>query len=128
MGSINQPWAISDKHRAKYGDLWADIDFEMKTVSRKLFHDDPMNTIIGTLIFGNSKIKMTQRDLERSKQYLTNFINDLYYEKYDRDTKFDIRIKDHNLTASRRHITRLYETISDSLESIIRSYQLGLYL
>lgn len=128
MGSINQPWAISDKYRAKYGDLWADIDFEMNRVSRKLFSDDPMNTIVGALMFGNQRIKMTLRDLKRSKIYLSNFMDELYYEKYDRDTKFEIEIKNHTLTVQRRHITRLYETITDSIDSVMKSYELGLYL
>lgn len=128
MGSINQPWAISDKFRAKYGDLWADIDFETNKVSRKLFQDDPMGTTVGTLIFGNQKIKMTFRDLKRTKIYLSNFIDDLYYETYDKDTKFEIQINKHNLTVQRRHITRLYETVTDAVDTVMKSYELGLYL
>ena len=37
MNSVNQPWAISDKYREKYGNTWAEIDFEFKDILEKNF-------------------------------------------------------------------------------------------
>lgn len=129
MGSINNPCGISDKFREKYGDIWADIDFETKAVSSKLFKSDIKNLVLGSLKFANHDIKMTYSDLIRTKTMLQNIISDLYYDKtWDKDTLFDIQIKSHNLKANRRCLTKLHETLSDSITTVMRIYKLGLYL
>ena len=52
--SINQPWAISDKFRGRYGDVWADLDFVFNNkISAEVFKEDPMNTEIGYLSISN---------------------------------------------------------------------------
>ena len=35
MNSLNQPWAISSKKRQRFGNTWADIDFEFNQLSEK---------------------------------------------------------------------------------------------
>ena len=30
--SINQPWAISEKHKSKYGRIWSEMDFEVAEI------------------------------------------------------------------------------------------------
>ena len=55
--SINQPWAVSDKFRNRYGDTWADLDFVFnEKISAEVFREDPMNTKIGVLEIFNQKI------------------------------------------------------------------------
>ena len=57
--SINHPWAISDKFRNKYGNLWADLDFVFHLkLSKDNFKTDPMNVTIGDLKIGNQSIPM----------------------------------------------------------------------
>ena len=34
--SINQPWAISDDFRTRYGNTWADLDFVVEEIQKPL--------------------------------------------------------------------------------------------
>jgi hypothetical protein len=125
MNSINHPAAISDKHRARYGDIWADMDFEMKQVSEKVFHDNPTTVPIGFLIVAGRRIEMTLNDLNVMQMNMETIISEAYAAP---TTPREVRIKSTYVHLNITEINRLYETINDAVTTINRKYQLGLYL
>ena len=63
MNSLNQPWAISSKKRQRFGNTWADIDFEFNQLSEKNFEDEPYLTVVGTLSVANQRLQVNLKDL-----------------------------------------------------------------
>ena len=48
-GSINQPWAISEKFANKYGTTWSNLDFIIEqNISNEQFKTDQMNVMVGS--------------------------------------------------------------------------------
>lgn len=126
--SINHPWAISDKFRKKYGDIWADLDFVFQDkISEDLFQTDPLNTIIGTLQLYNQHIKMSYKDLINYAKTTKISINEAYVND-SKDTKYDIRVKSNTFTLSRMELAKLADTLQEAADSALRAYELGLYL
>ena len=127
--SINQPWAISDKSRERYGNLWADLDFIFNPkISAALFKEDPMNTEIGYLSISNNKITLRYKDLVRLSKSLNETYVRVVSEKPSKEMLYEVEIKSYTFSLRKHEIGRLAETISESESTTIRSYELGLYL
>lgn len=127
--SINQPWAISDKFVAKYGKTWADIDFMVNSkISADNFKLDPINCEIGTLCVCNHRIPMTYKDLIGYDKQLDIFLNNIYAEQTNKTDIQYVTIKGRECLLVKHEVAKLTETISDALASVIKSYELGLYL
>jgi len=125
--SINHPWGISDKMRKRYGDTWADIDFIFADkISEEAFKEDPMNTTIGYLQIAGASIKMKYKDLISYDKAISELAAN--FSRADRTSQFDVTVKASNLKLRPIEITRLSETLHDSLTSTMRGYELGLYL
>lgn len=127
--SINQPWAISDKFRARYGEVWADLDFVFNDkISAEVFKEDPMNTEIGHLEIFNQRIKLDYRDLTRLSKSLNETYAKVVSEKLGKDFAYNVDIKSYTFSLRKHEIGRLSDTISEAASTTIRSYELGLYL
>jgi hypothetical protein len=128
MRSINHPWAISDKYRARYGEVWANMDFVFaEKISQDVFSTDPMNTHIGDLCIFNQKIKMTYKDLINYSKSTLITCNESYAMGQRTDT-YDIRIKSSTFTLNRLELRKLAETLDEAAASTLKAYELGLYL
>ena len=127
--SINQPWAISDKFRGRYGDVWADLDFVFNDkISAEVFKEDPMNTEIGSLEIFNQRIKLRYKDLIRLSKSMNEMYAKAVAEKPAKDYAFNVEIKSYAFSLRKHEIGRLAETISEAEAVTLRSYELGLYL
>lgn len=127
MNSINHPWAISEKHVARYGKTWASIDFEISTkISEHAFRTDLSNTHVGHFCIYNQRIAMTMRDVMQLNTQLNTMLSDQTNKSFGQLT--DIKIKSYQFTLNRTELNRVIETISDANSSIMKAYQLGLYL
>lgn len=125
--SINHPWAISDKFRKRYGDVWANMDFEfMEKISEDSFKTDPMNTIIGHLHVFSQQIKLTYKDLVNYSKSVRIACNEAYSSKIT--GTIDIRVKSNTLTLQRHELSKLADTLEEATASALRAYELGLYL
>ena len=127
--SINHPWAISEKHRNRYGDLWANLDFVFANkISNDLFKEDPMNTHIGHLEIVNQKIKMRYKDLIILSKNLQEKYNNMLFDKNSKNQTYPVDIKGQIFQLKRHEFSRLTETISEATESTLKGYEVGLYL
>jgi hypothetical protein len=127
--SINQPWAISDKFVTRYGKTWATIDFVVNSkISADNFKADPMNCKIGSLYVCNHNIAMTYKDLINYEKQLGIFLNNIYAEQTDKTEVQSVSVKGRECLLVKHEVAKLSETISDALASVIKSYELGLYL
>jgi hypothetical protein len=127
--SINQPWAITDKFRKKYGDTWADLDFVFNDkISAEVFKEDPMNTEIGHLEIFNQKIKLRYKDLISLSKSMNEKYSKVVSEKPAKDYAYNVDIKSYSFSLCKHEIGRLSDTVTDALNTSIRSYELGLYL
>jgi hypothetical protein len=125
MNSVNQPWAISDKYREKYGNTWAEIDFEFKDILEKNFLENPQSTVIGTLIVAGQREEVTMRDLSFMQTVLKTSIAEAVQLPMN---EHEVKLKSKYVRLNVTELNRLYETIDDTITSIQRKYQLGLYL
>lgn len=125
MNSVNQPWAISDKYREKYGNTWAEIDFEFKDILEKNFLENPQSTVIGTLIVAGQREEVTMRDLSFMQTVLKTSIAEAVQLPMN---EHEVKLKSKYIRLNVTELNRLYETIEDTITSIQRKYQLGLYL
>lgn len=126
MNSVNQPWAISDKYRQRYGNTWADMDLEFKQIREDSFKTDPDTVVIGTLVVANQRVDVSLKDLHAIQQQLKTMLAEL--NNPTSDQRFEVRIRSRYIALTVSEINRLYETIDDSILTIFRKYQLGLYL
>lgn len=127
-GSINHPWAISDKFRRRYGETWANLDFVfLEKISKDLFKTDPMNTTIGHLHIFNQQIKLVYKDLITYSKYVRNMSDESYSSKL-KNLTYEVRIKFQNFSLSRIELSKLADTLEEALASTMRGYELGLYL
>ena len=127
--SINQPWAISESHIARYGKLWADLDFifEQK-ISAENFKTDPMNCLIGRLSIANQNIHFYYKDLISYSKELDKCSFNVYAQRLDKNESFQVEIKNRIFNMRKHEIGKLAQTINDALLVSLRSYELGLYL
>jgi hypothetical protein len=127
--SINQPWAISDDFRTRYGNTWADLDFVVESkISAENFKTDPMNCTIGHLNIFNQKIYMRYKDLISYSKSVSTFAGNVYANRPGKEETFPVEIKGQTLVLRKHEIGKLAQTLSDALEVSMRSYELGLYL
>jgi len=124
MNSLNQPWAISSKKRQRFGNTWADIDFEFNQLSEKNFEDEPYLTVVGTLSVANQRLQVNLKDLNDIQSNLKTLIPDAKILK----GTHEVRIKTAYVQLNVSEMNRVYETVDDAITSIHRKYQLGLYL
>lgn len=127
MKSVNQSWSISDKQRARYGNIWADLDFIFADkISETSYREDLMNTNIGALHIAGAVIPMTYKDMLTLSKSATEASAKTY--RMPREEKVEIRIKSSTLMLRPLEINRLCETMDDALTTTHRGYELGLYL
>jgi hypothetical protein len=127
--SINQPWAISDDFRTRYGNTWADLDFVFEAkISADNFKTDPMNVTIGQLNIFNQHIKMRYKDLIAYAKSVSTLAGNVYANKPGKEATFPIEVKGRTLVLRKHEIGKLAQTLSDALDVSMRSYELGLYL
>jgi len=127
LKSVNHSWGISPKFRKKYGDTWADTDFYFEEkVSSDRFRTDPMNCVVGTLHVANQNFKFTYKDLISYTTSVATSIKKSYITDSEGIIPFDIKSKTVLLTKTEAN--RLSATLEDSLTSVRRAYELGLYL
>jgi len=127
--SINQPWAISDDFRKRYGNTWADLDFVVEAkISADNFKTDPMNCTIGHLNIFNQQIKMRYKDLISYSKSVSTLAGNVYANKPGKDATFPVEVKGRTLVLRKHEIGKLAQTLSDALGVSMRSYELGLYL
>jgi hypothetical protein len=127
ISSVNQPWAISDKIRNRYGNTWADIDFIFnEKISEEVFREDPMMTQIGVLEVAGAKIKFRYKDLISYSKSIAE--QSSTYSRFGNETAFPVEIKTFTVNLTPHEITRVSETLSDALITTTRAYELGLYL
>lgn len=126
--SINHPWAISDKFRSRYGEVWSNLDFVfLDKISKDLFKTDPMNLLIGHLHVHNQQIKMTYKDLLNYSKTIRTSSNEAYLSGIKNES-YNIRLKSQNFILQRHELGRLADTLEEASASVIRAYELGLYL
>lgn len=128
MKSINQPWAVSDKYRGRYGDVWADLDFVFKEkISEDNFRTDPMNTIIGQLNVFNQRIEMLYKDIILYAKTIKTLSEESYITGTKNDS-YEVKIKSQIFTLKRHELSKLSDTLNEAVASSLRAYELGLYL
>jgi len=128
MKSINQPWAISKKYVEKYGSTWASIDFVFNDkISAEVFGTDPMNTAIGYLEIYQQHIPMTYRDIINYSKSINTAYSEAYASK-NAEATYEVPIKSQSFTVNRIELRKLAETMSETQDAALKSYQLGLYL
>jgi hypothetical protein len=126
--SINHPWAISDKFRSRYGEVWSNLDFVfLDKISKDLFKNDPMNLLIGYLYVNNQQIKMTYKDLLNYSKSIRTASNEAYLSG-TKTEKYDVKVRSQNFSLQRHELGRLADTLDEATVSVIRAYELGLYL
>ena len=129
MNSINQPWAIAETHKTRYGSIWANIDFIVNDkISNYKFTTDPLDTIVGTLNLCRKQLPMRYKQLLSSTNLVTELSKSVYFEKRDKNEKFQLEIGHDTFFLKKHELGRLSETLKDSIDCIKKSYQLGLYL
>ena len=129
MNSINHPWGISEKFVNRYGKIWSEMDFIVNNkLTNYLFKTDPMNATVGTLHICGKKIPMKYKHLISSATTVSQSADSVYFEKPEKHQKFVITIGNTDLYLKKHEIGKLAQTLSDALTSIVRSYELGLYL
>lgn len=127
MNSINHAYAISDKHIARYGKTWASIDFEISSkISEHAFRTDLANTHVGHFCIYNQRIAMTMRDVMQLNSQLNTIVTDQLNKTSNQ--LIDVKIKSYQFSLNRTELNRVCETVSDANSSIMKGYQLGLYL
>jgi hypothetical protein len=127
--SINTPAAVSDKFVAKYGKLWAELDFVVADkISVDLFKEDPMNTDIGYLSLNNRTIKFKYKDLLTYAKSIEELANTVYTSNASKTDVFDVSVRGESFSLRKHEISKLASTLSDACTAVARGYELGLYL
>ena len=127
--SINQPWAISDKFRTRYGNTWADIDFVFQDkISADNFRSEPLGTLIGEMHIAGAVIPMRYKDLLNYAKTIETLSNKLYAERVGKTETFEVSLRGRTFMLNKTEIGKLSETITEAMNSTMRAYELGLYL
>lgn len=127
--SINQPWAISEKYVTRYGETWANMDFEFESkISEKNFKTEPMDCFIGHLLIFNQRIGMRYKDLIAYSKSIDTLANNVYANKPNKQDAFAVDVKGRTMMLRKHEIGKLAQTLSDAMHCAMRRYELGLYL
>jgi hypothetical protein len=106
--SINQPWAISDKIRNRYGNTWADIDFTFEPkISAERFMEDPLNVTMGSLHLANSTISMKYKDLLSISKSIGTQCTSIYAEGAPLTETFVVSIKGREFQLNKLEIRKV---------------------
>jgi len=125
--SVNHSWGISQKFRQRYGDIWADTDFYFEDkIAEEGFRPDPLNGVVGTLHISGNDFKFTYKDLISYTTAVQNTLKKTMVTQTDGVIPFDI--KSRTVLLTRTEANRLSETLNDAITSVMRAYELGLYL
>jgi hypothetical protein len=125
--SINHPWGISKKMREKMGSTWADMDFEINPrLSAVNMKERLMEQPVGELILANLNIKFKYSDVMHLNKRMKKYISISHRSSIEE--KFPVEVKSHTVFLNKKEIERLEETINITSKSLIRKYELGLYL
>tara|TARA_R110002126_G_scaffold251369_2_gene394357 strand:+ start:553 stop:942 length:390 start_codon:yes stop_codon:yes gene_type:complete len=127
-GSINQPWAISEKFVQRYGTTWANTDFVMNEIYESHFKTEPMDLTVGTLHVGNTKIPVKYKHLISESNRLSQLVKGMYMSNPSKDQKFYLEILQNEFVLCKHEIAKISETMEFALDVIQRKYQIGLYL
>ena len=126
--TVNQSWAIPESMINRHGKTWAEIDFEINPkISNFAFRNDPLSLNIGKLCLCNKKLDTNLKQLKSLKTILEHVITDLKL-LHGKKKSIDVNILNRTFHLKPIEIYRLYETITDSIDIIQKSYRLGLYL
>jgi hypothetical protein len=129
LKTVNQSWAISDEFKSRYGRVWSELDFEINPkLSNYAFRNDPMNTIVGTLILDRKRISVKYKQLLGAVSTMDHYASELFFSKLSKTDTMEITIFNNTFQLRKHEINKLVETIRDSCETIMKSYKLGLYL
>jgi wobble nucleotide-excising tRNase len=127
--TINQSWAIPNSMIERYGKNWATIDFEINPkLSNYLFRNDPLNINVGQICLCNKKLDASLKQLRSLKTMLEHTLVDIQLLHSDKSKEIEVIVLNKPFYLKSREITRLYETINDSIDTIQKSYKIGLYL
>lgn len=127
--TINQSWAIPDNFKEKYGRIWSELDFELNPkLSNYAFNNDPMNTIVGTLILDRKRISVKYKQLLGAVSTMQQYASELFFAKLSKTDTMEVTIFNNTFYLRKHEINKLAETIHDSCDTIMKSYKLGLYL
>jgi hypothetical protein len=127
--TVNQSWAIPEKFINRYGKIWAELDFEINPkLSNYAFRNDPLNTIVGTLLICQKRIPLKYKQLVKSLNVIDQYISDIHFNKVNKTATTAVKVFNNTFYLKKHEITKLYETITDSCDTIMKSYQLGTYL
>ena len=127
--TINQSWAIPNSMIERYGKNWATIDFEINPkLSNYLFRNDPLNITVGQICLCNKKLDASLKQLRSWKTMLEHTLVDIQLLHSDKSKEVEVIVLNKPFYLKSREITRLYETINDSIDTIQKSYKIGLYL
>jgi hypothetical protein len=127
--SINHPWAIGDKQRARYGNVWADMDFVFHDqIKRDIFKEDPMNTSMGHLELFKQRIMLRYKDLIFLSKQLQEQYNEAKILRQPKDYPISITIKNNQYSLTQHELSKLIDTLNEAEVTSMRAYSLGLYL
>jgi hypothetical protein len=121
--SVNQSQSITDKHRARYGNRWASIDFFInKHINLREFQMTPMSCKVGVLRIGKTDIVMEYKDLKNVSMYIKHvrFLN------RKATHKISIQILGKDLSVTQHELFRIYETLQDTQDTVLKAYRLGI--
>jgi len=126
--TINHSWAIPESMINRHGEIWAGIDFEINPrISNYAFRNDPLSVNVGKLCLCNKKLDTNLKQLRSLKTILEHVITDFKLLHGNQGT-IDVNVLNITFHLRSIEIQRLYETITDSIDVIQKSYRLGLYL
>jgi hypothetical protein len=127
--TINQSWAIPDNFKKRYGRIWSELDFEINpNLSNYAFGNDPMNTIIGTLVIDRKRISVKYKQLIGALSTVDQYVTDIFFSKPSKTDVINITLFNTPLSLRKHEINKLANTIHDTYDTIMKSYKLGLYL
>jgi hypothetical protein len=127
--SINHPWAISEKYISRYGNLWANLDFEFSDkVTTEQFKNDPMNVEVGSLIIDGRHLDFKYKDLILYSKQVEELSINVYATSTSKTEQFDLTIKGRVFQLKRHELGKLATTLAESVHVLARKYELGLYL
>ena len=127
--SINQPWAISEKYVKRYGETWANLDFEVESkISAENFKTYPMACTVGQLCIFNQKLSLNYKDLINLAKNINTLSENVYAQRPKQDDVFYVDVKGYTFSLRKHEIGKLAQTLTDALEVSMKKYELGLYL
>ena len=127
--TVNQSWATPNKFIERYGKTWAEIDFEINPkISNYSFRNDPMNSVVGTLLLCGKRISLKYKQLFTANTVMDHYLAEIQLNRPGKEETLEINLFNSVFYLKKHEISKLSQTISDSCDTIMKSYKLGLYL